>query len=108
MIVYEFYIKENFRKQLFEEFCESFYKMGSGKRQIDELDDSYIFAVSRNPKTGWVQLLVDENAPSTFLSSLEAKLGNLVDSLKQRRFSRFLQKNNLEAPTEKPRNSVDF
>lgn len=82
MKVYEFYLKEEFKAQLFEVLCEGFYNLGNvGKpRKVGGKDGSAVYAISRNPTTNWVQLLVDDNTPTSILTAIEARINGLSDN----------------------------
>lgn len=80
MIVYEFYLKDVFKAQAFDVLCNSFYGLGNVMRASDHVDGTCVFAVSRNPQTHWVQLLVDDNTPTAKLTAIEGKIRGLCDT----------------------------
>jgi len=110
MICYEFYLKPQYKSDLpFSELCEIFYSAGNvpaGKRWDNPKDEtgkpieaSAVYAVSRNPKTGWVQILVDDNAPTSVLNTIEARIRQLCDTA----FAKSKHQQHHIAPKEKTR-----
>jgi hypothetical protein len=103
MIVYEFYLKEAFKAQSFEALCESFYGIGTTiTRKVDGASGSAVYAVSRNPATHWVQLLVDDNTPTAILTAIEAKINGLCDTS----FAKYTDPKDTIAPIERKREKV--
>lgn len=80
MIVYEFYLKDAEKGKAFDALCDSFCKIPNPIiRKVDGATGSAVYAVSRNPNTQWVQLLVDDNTPANILNAIEAKIEALSD-----------------------------
>jgi len=102
MIVYEFYLKDPFKTQVFETLCDSFYKLGNATRKVDGILGSCVSAVSRNPNTNWVQLLVDDNTPSAIITAIEAKINGLCDTT----FSKYTDTHDNIAPIERKRAEI--
>ena len=79
MIVYEFYLKENFKNHPFEVLCQTFYNVGPAfSRKVDGQNGKAVYGVSRNPRSHWVQLLVDDNSPESALTVIEARINGLM------------------------------
>ena len=103
MIVYEFYLREEFKDQAFEALCEGFYGLGTAiSRKVDGASGSAVYSVSRNSKTKWVQLLVDDNTPEGILTAIEARINGLSDGA----FARYSGEEDHEAPGERAREEV--
>ena len=102
MIVYEFYLKDQFKTQAFETLCDSFYKIGNATRKADGIIGSCVYAVSRNPNTNWVQLLVDDNTPSAIITAIEAKINGLCDTTHKK----YTDPNDNIAPIERKREEI--
>ena len=102
MIVYEFYLKEEFMEQAFQSLCDSFYGVGVEepfKRKVDDTEGSAVYSVSRNALTMWVQLLVDDNTPEPIIRAIEARINGLCDTT----FSKYASADDHVAPMERPR-----
>lgn len=102
MIVYEFFLRGVFKAQVFEVLCESFYGLGNVLRQVDNSESSCVYAVSRNPETSWVQLLVDDNTPEGIITAIEAKIAGLSDG----EFAKYASLEDNIAPMERPRKEI--
>ena len=103
VIVYEFYLKSEFRRQAFDALCKSFYGLGTAiTRKVDDADGSAVYAISRNPSTHWVQLLVDDNTPQPILTAIEARINGLCDT----RFARYTGEQDNVAPVERRREVI--
>jgi hypothetical protein len=104
MIVYEFYLKDAVKGQAFDVLCNTFYKLGNvGKpRKVDGVDGSAVYAISRNPNTNWVQLLVDDNTPEGILTAIEAKINGLCDTT----FAKYSSPHDNLAPIERKRAEI--
>lgn len=80
MKVYEFYMKTEQQKISFESLCETFYSLGiKVKRKVDGAIGSPVYSISWNPKTQWIQLLVDDNADASSLTAIETAIKNYSD-----------------------------
>lgn len=80
MIVYEFYLRDEFKANPFESLCMGFYQIGGGfKRKVDGVVGSGVYAVSRSFRSHWVQLLVDDNTPDATLTAVESRINGLMD-----------------------------
>jgi len=90
MIVYEFWLKEQFKSQAFEDLCKSF-DMGK---------DEYVFSISRNSNTHWVQILVGDTTPEPVITAIDAKINGLKDDEPLRKYND--DKDN-DTPIETPR-----
>jgi hypothetical protein len=100
MFVYEFYLKDEVKGQAFEDLCDTFYKIPNPiTRKVDGQTGSAVYAVSRNPNTNWVQLLVDDNTSEGILTAIEAKINGLCDAP----FNKYSDPHDNIAPREKPR-----
>ena len=87
MIVYEFWLKEQFKEEAFETLTDGFGKIGNPfLRKIDNEMGSAVYSVSRNPRTHWVQLLVDENTPQSTITAIEARINELKDDTPSRKY----------------------
>lgn len=102
MIVYEFYLKDEFKDEPFDALCESFYRLGNVTRKVDGAEGSAVYAVSRNPATNWVQLLVDDNTPQPILTAIEARINGLCDT----RPARYTSEQDHIAPIERRREVI--
>jgi hypothetical protein len=105
MIVYEFYLKDEFKAQAFDALCDAFYKLGNvaDARKVDRAEKgSAVYAVSRNPATNWVQLLVDDNVPKEVIGAIEARIQGLCDT----KPAKYSSPEDHIAPPERPRNIV--
>lgn len=108
MIIYEFWLSPTFREQAFEVLCDGFYNLGRMMGRWDNPEDEVgnpidapcVYAVSRNPNTHWVQLLVDDNTPSGFITAIEARINGLKDDHPMREYTS--PQNNV-APMERPK-----
>lgn len=121
MIVYEFWLKDEFQSQAFEALVQSFYTIGGVfKRRVDGhiiTPDFYhdgsphpdagknhlgpaVYSVSRNVNTHWVQLLVDENTPQPIITAIEARINGLKDNEPLREYG---DDAHYEAPIETPK-----
>ena len=80
MYVIEFYLKQNVPEEVFEKLCETFYSIGKHKRRVDGVEWTSVFAVSYNPNTRWVQLLVDEDTPEEILTTIRSRARALSDN----------------------------
>lgn len=81
MKVIEFYLKEGLPEERFEVLCNRFYNLGDKhKRRVDNVIGSPIFAISFNQNTRWVQLLIDEDTPTTILNIIENVVRTLSDN----------------------------
>lgn len=102
MIIYEFWLKEQFKTQAFEALCSAFYKLGNvGElRKTDGVEGSAVYSVSRNLNTHWVQLLVDDNTPEAIITAIEARINGLKDDEPLRKYDDELHDN---SPMEMPR-----
>lgn len=89
MIVYEFWLKEQFKEQPFEVLCDNFYKIGTMEGRWDNPtgEGTCVYAVSRNPITHWVQLLVDDNTPAPFITAIEARINGMKDDYPVRKYT---------------------
>lgn len=105
MIVYEFYLNDAFKARAFEALCDSFTKLGNvGKaRKVDGVDGPAIYAVSRNPNTNWVQLLVEDDTPGAIITAIESKIDGLCDTTK---FAKFSHAQHNIAPAEGKREEI--
>lgn len=80
MFVYEFYLKDATKGKDFEALCEGFYAIGEKfTRKVDNGNGSAVYSVTRNQSTNWVQLLVDDNTPASFITMIEAKIREYSD-----------------------------
>jgi len=78
MKVIEFYLSV---PQAFETLCSTFYTIGGKfKRKVDGASASAVYAVSYNSQTGWVQLLIDDNAPQGTLNAVMAAASGLASA----------------------------
>jgi hypothetical protein len=103
MIVYEFYLKDEFKTQAFDVLCATFYSIGPAvTRKADGKIGSAVYAVSRNPATNWVQLLVDDNAPEAAITVIEARIQGLCDT----KPAKYASSEDHVAPPERPREVV--
>ena len=102
MIVYEFYLKDEFQTEAFDTLCDSFYQLGNVTRKVDRVNGSAVYTVSRNPTTNWVQLLVDDNTPQPILTAIEGRINGLCDT----RFARYAAKQDNIAPIERRREVI--
>lgn len=103
MIVYEFYLGDQFKDQAFNALCDGFYGLGvAASRKVDGIDGSAVYSVSRNPATRWVQLLVDDNTPEAILTAIEARINGLSDGA----FARYEDPDDHVAPMERSREEV--
>jgi len=105
MIVYEFWLREQFKAQAFDVLCNSFYnlgKVGTGKkRKVDEAENgACVYSVSRNENTHWVQILVDDNTPQPMITAIEARINGLKDD---EPFSKYVDDMDNSAPIETPK-----
>lgn len=101
IILYEFYLSDAAKGQAFEALCTSFYELGAKvKRVVDGENGSAVYAVSRNPKTNWVQLLVDDNATPDTLKAIETQIAQLNESAN---FKKAQSSKHAVAPVEFPK-----
>lgn len=108
MIVYEFWLKEQFKAQAFETLCDTFYKMGNVMGRWDDPRDengdpkeaTCVYSVTRNPGTHWVQLLVDDGTSQSIITAIEARINGLKDS---ETFRKYDDGTDNDAPIETPR-----
>jgi len=111
MIVYEFYLGNQFRGEAFEALCESFYSLGKVMNRWDDPKDeetgdpieaSCVYAISRTPETHWVQLLVDDSTPAHFITAIERRINGLCDGV----FTQHPKNQNIKAPRERSRAEI--
>jgi hypothetical protein len=103
MIVIEFYLKSGVPEEAFETLCNTFYNIPSPiVRRVDGQTASAVFAVSKNPNTRWVQLLVDDNAPVEVITAIEARIQGLCDT----KPAKYTSAEDHVAPPERPREVV--
>jgi len=103
MIVYEFYLKGEFKDQAFDELCDAFYKIPNPvSRKVDGVKGSAVYSVSRNMDTNWVQLLVDDNTPAGIITAIEARISSLQDET----FIKYTNSQDNVAPQERPRKRI--
>lgn len=80
MKVYEFYMKTEQQKISFDSLCDIFFTLGNIiRRKVDDTDRKPVYSVSWNPKTQWVQILVDDNADASSLTAIETAIKNYSD-----------------------------
>ena len=91
MIVYEFYLRDQFKEQAFEALCNSFYLLGG------------VYSVSRNFETDWIQLLISGGTSQAIYTAIEGKINGLSDA---GGFSRYVAYNEGKAPPERPREAI--
>jgi len=68
MIVYEFWLREQFKGQAFEILGNNFKKV-----------TPIVYAISRNPRTHWFQLLFPDDTPQPTITVIEAIINGLKD-----------------------------
>ena len=102
MIVYEFYLKDAVKGQVLETLSGSFSVLGNVVRKVDGASGSCVYAVSRNPSTHWVQLLVDDNTPTAIITAIEAKINGLCDTT----FAKYSDSKDTIAPMERKRGEI--
>lgn len=108
MIVYEFWLKEQFRTQAFDALCNGFYNLGNMMNRWDNPKDANgnsverpsVYAVSRNPQTHWIQLLVDGNTPEVIVTAIENRIKELKGGDP---FRKYTDDRDNSAPIETPR-----
>ena len=101
MMVYEFWLKAQFRDIVFETLCASFGNIGGTMtRALDGQLGSAAYAVRRNSNTHWVQLSVEDAAPASTLTAIEAKINELKDNAP---FRKYTDDSGLLAPRETPK-----
>lgn len=79
MIVIEFYMKS--AEEAFDVLCYTFFTVADPiLRKVDGSMGAAVYSVSRNPKTGWVQLLVDDHVTEPILNAIKARVKGLSDT----------------------------
>lgn len=108
MIVYEFWLKEEFKDQPFETLCDTFDKLGKIPNRWDDPRDEQgnpieapcSYATSKNLNTNWVQILFDDDTPEPIIIAIEGKINGLKDDAPFRKYDDDL---NNDAPIETPK-----
>lgn len=105
MIVYEFWLREQFKTQAFDVLYGSFYnlgKVGVGQtRKVDGVENGKcVYSVSKNDNTHWVQLMVDDNTPQPMITAIEARINSLKDDEPFRKYVDDMDNN---SPIETPK-----
>jgi len=77
--IYEFYLREPFSDPSFFAMCDTLQKIGSTVRKVDGKQGSYVYAISWNSRTSWVQIAVDDNTPADGLAEIETVINQLCD-----------------------------
>lgn len=73
-------MKTGVPEEVFETLCGTFYNMPQKTtRRINGEVASPVFAISRNPVTRWVQLLIDEDTPVGIRTVVISKAKGLSD-----------------------------
>jgi len=107
MKVVEFYLKSGVPEEAFEALCDGFYRIGPpARRRIDSEVANPVFAVSRNPSTRWVQLLIDEDTPGPVLTAILNKAKGLSDDGQADQYDSpegTVTGSTVKAPPERPR-----
>lgn len=85
MIVIEFYLKTKITREEFPELVDAFIKIPTPPepftRKFGGTSGPAVYAVSYNPDTGWVQLLVDNNVPDGILTAIRSKASELAEKI---------------------------
>jgi hypothetical protein len=88
MIVWEFWLNDTYQDIDFDSLTTDFYSRGSKfTRKFDGEFGNPIMIMSRNPKTHWVQLLIDDDTPLAVLSLLETGIDIIRDSEPIRKYT---------------------
>lgn len=102
MIVYEFYLADNFKEQAFDALSNSFFGLGDVSRKRGSVRGCAVYSVSRNPNTHWVQLLVDDNTPEGLITAIESRVKDLCDT----QFAKYIEAEDNVAPMERSREEI--
>ena len=108
MLVYEFWLKEQLRREALDAIYESFEATGKMSGRWDDPRDETgdptkapcVYSISRNQRTSWVQLLVDINTPAAVITAIEGKINGLKDDAPVRKYT---SDRDDVAPIETPR-----
>ena len=79
MKVYEFYLNDTSKGISIENLSNMFYGMEVVSRKVDHGIGSPVYAISRNPSTNWVQLLVDDNVTTDSINTIDTEILKLCD-----------------------------